>query len=63
MSSAGSDVSVSLVQTGLEQAKNDQACTDECCQDPPGFARAYWLGMAVLVGPILLATAVSALVK
>ncbi|MBA2273812.1 MAG: hypothetical protein H0W21_07930 [Actinobacteria bacterium] len=51
------------MQTELEQVKNQEACTDDCCQDPPGFARAYAIGIGALFGIIILALLVNALIN
>lgn len=56
------------MQTELEQvhkaeANTDVACADECCQDPPGFARAYMIGIGALFGLIAIGSAISALLN
>lgn len=52
------------MQTELEQAHKadacvDEACADGCCADPPGFAKAYWIGIGALFGIILLGSLIS----
>lgn len=56
------------METNLDQATDpnacvDPACADSCCQEPPGFARAYWIGMGALFGLLVIGSALNALLS
>lgn len=51
------------MQTELEQVKTQEACTDDCCQDPPGFGKAYAVGIGALFCVILLASLINGLIN
>lgn len=56
------------MQTELEQVHKteacaDEACVDDCCAEPPGFAKAYWIGIGALAGIIALGSLISALLN
>jgi len=38
-------------------------CTDGCCEEPPGFARAYWIGMGGLFGLVAIGALINAIVS
>ncbi len=51
------------MQTELEQVSSHEACADDCCQDPPGFGKAYAIGMGALFGVIVLASLINGIIN
>lgn len=51
------------MQTDLERVDSHEACSDDCCQDPPGFGKAYAIGMGTIFGLIILVALINAIIN